>query len=401
VGREKVATDMVSLDLEGDGDKDIYVACGGNMAKAGDLKYQNYFLVNDGSGSFSMKPDTYSTEYGSDSDVDVIDVNGDGLLDLLISARHKPWQYPESGRSTLLINNSKSNAISFIDQTSNLANDLESIGMVTESSVVDLDKDGDEDIIMVGEWMPITILENLDGSFRKTTIPNSVGWWMTVAETDYNDDGLPDFLVGNLGLNAKYKSGKKNKFSVYFDDFDNNGNSDIVLSYSKGEKEFPVRGRSCSSEQLPMLKSKFPTYHEFASASINDIYGSSLSSAFSVDDFSSSLLKNKGGLQFEMTALPLPLQVSCVQHFQPVGDKYLAVGNLNTMEIETPNVDALKGVLFEINPSGAVHVSNPSVSDKLGGQICSMYEIKNGSRTYLVHIPVGEKIQVLDAEKLK
>jgi len=334
----------------------------------------------------------------------LIDANNDGLMDILIASRHVPGNYPFPSSSSLLINRSTKDQIRFEDQTEELIPSFENLGMVQEMIVVDVDNDKDDDIIAVGEWMPITLFENNNSNFIKKEIPNSYGWWMTISEMDYNKDGLPDFLIGNLGDNAKYKSNDKVGFSVFFDDIDENGNSDIILSYDKGDKQFPVRGRSCSSEQMPELAEKFPTYHQFASASLVDIYGSKLNETgtYRVDDFSSVVLRNKGNFEFELQALPDALQISSINDFVNLGDNtFLAVGNLNQMEIETPNVDASNGSLFRINEQAEIQILKPSVNSAFRGQINKIQKIKLDQAEFLIYIPVNEELKLIPLNPVK
>ena len=146
--------------------------------------------------------------------------------------------------------------------------------MVTDAIWTDFDQDKDMDLILTGEWMPVTFLENNNGIFKKKTpLEKTEGWWYSIASVDMDNDGDKDYLVGNLGLNSKYKANKTEPFSVHYDDFDESGSNDIVLSYYNFGKKYPVRGRSCSSSQVPSIKEEFPTYDLFAQADVFEVYG--------------------------------------------------------------------------------------------------------------------------------
>ena len=388
---------LVQGDFDSDGDLDIYVSCGGNRYENGHNAYRNYFLLNDGNGEMKYVLDTSLKTPKSTSVVESLDFDSDGDLDLLLTSKYIPGQYPKSTNVHFLRNDSENGQVKFVDISEEM--NLESVGLVNDIIVTDIDNDGDDDVFMVGEWMPVTVLENTGTGFNKNTIANTVGWWMTAAPLDFNGDGRKDFLVGNLGDNAKYKHNDKYGFSTYYDDFDQNGKSDIVLAYEKSNQEFPVRGRSCSSEQLPDLKEKFPSYHQFASNDLLGIYGEQLSHSnkIEIDDFSSVLLENKGKMQFDVLPLPTQLQLSTIKTFYPLSEnRFLCAGNMNFMEIETPKIDASNGVIFTIDDNGVCHIEVENVSSHLGGQIESIQSIMINEQKHIIYLPVGDTLKVIE-----
>ena len=183
--------------------------------------------------------------------------------------------------------------------------------LVTDAEWFDYDNDGDSDIVVVGEWMPITIIKNDNGNFTKEEINtnlgcSSTGWWYSVEVGDLNNDNLPDLVVGNLGLNYKYKASVDEPFEVFYDDFDDNGSKDIVLAYYNYGIQFPLRGFSCSSQQVPDLKDKFKKYDIFASLDVQEVYGEeNLENALrlSVNTFESAVLINSESF-FDFKPLP-------------------------------------------------------------------------------------------------
>ena len=241
------------------------------------------------------------------------DFDNDGDLDLFIGSRMIPWNYPEPASSYILINeNGKFSEL--MNQT-----DLKDLGLVTDAEWLDYDGDGDNDIVVVGEWMPITILKNESGNFIKTELDtnlgcSSTGWWYSVEVSDLNNDDLPDIVVGNLGLNYKYKANVEEPFEVFYDDFDDNGSKDIVLAYYNYGIQFPLRGFSCSSQQVPELKGKFEKYDIFASLDVQEVYGEeNLENALrlSVNTFESAALINKTDF-FDFKPLPVHAQFSSI-----------------------------------------------------------------------------------------
>jgi len=240
------------------------------------------------------------------------------------------------------------------------------LGDGNEFLVFDFDNDGDSDIVVVGEWMPITVIENQQGQFTKQELNtnlgcSSTGWWYSVEVGDLNNDNLPDLIVGNLGLNYKYKASVDEPFEVFYDDFDDNGKKDIVLAYYNYGIQFPLRGFSCSSQQVPDLQDKFKKYDIFASLDVQQVYGEeNLENALrlSVNTFESATLINNKSF-FDFRPLPNYAQFSSVNDIiikdfdnDKVND-LLIVGNMYHAEIETARNDAGNGLLLKGNGDGS------------------------------------------------
>ena len=291
---------------------------------------------------------------------DINDIDGDGDLDLFVGGRHSPWDYPAPTLSRLLRNDGDK----FTDITKTNAPDLIFCGMVTDAVWTDYDNDKDFDLIIVGEWMPITILENTDGHFVHSSsfiVHRSTGWWNCIRAADIDGDGDDDYFVGNLGLNSKYKASETEPFEVHYADFDQNGRKDIVLSYYNFGEQFPLRGRSCSSEQIPILSRQFPTYDIFADADLKTVYGAeNLEKAlhYSVQSFASVFIENQGNEGFKITPLPNEAQISNINDFliEDFDDDghldVLLAGNHYPVEIETPRHDSGIGLLLKGDSKG-------------------------------------------------
>lgn len=360
--------DALLFDLENDGDLDLYVVSGGNAFPPQNKMYQDRLYINE-NGTFKRDDTRLPKLRESGSCIRACDFDMDGDMDLLIGGRHQPWSYPSPTLSRLLINDNGT----LKDATKTIAPDLIFLGMVTDMCWTDYDQDGDMDFIAVGEWMPITFFENNNGIFKKSSnlIPNSTAWWYSIEKADIDRDGDEDYLVGNLGLNYKYKASPDEPFEVHYDDFDNSGTKDIVLSYYNFGEQYPLRGRSCSSEQVPMLADKFPTYNTFAASNMEKVYGvNKLANAlhYSAQTFASAYLENQGDGVFEMTPLPNEAQISSINDFVIQdfnGDKQddvLLVGNLFTSEIETPRNDAGNGLILLGDGKGSWTPMAPSKS---------------------------------------
>ena len=347
-------TDALFFDADLDGDLDLYVVSGGNELPPGDLYYQDRMYLNNGKGYFTKTTKALPEIRSSGGVVRAHDFDEDGDLDLFIGGRLVPGQYPRPGRSYLLENTNGK----FENVIDGSAEGLEYIGMVTDAIWSDYDGDDLKDLIVVGEWMPITVFKNHHGTLEKlagdSTLNNSDGWWFSIAEADVNSDGRTDYIVGNLGQNYKYQATPGAPFKLYSKDFDNNGNLDIVLSYYENDTLYPLRGKQCSTQQLPGLKDKFKDYNSFGLATVEDVYGSSLlndSDVLEAKTFASSILLNRGD-GFELQALPKFAQISAV--FGIVYDDFdqdgfmdiVIAGNLYGSEVETPRGDAGHGLFL-------------------------------------------------------
>jgi hypothetical protein len=359
----------VFFDFDSDGDQDLYVVSGGSEFPAGSDMFRDRLYANNGKGQFAKTSNVLPPIQTSGQTVRTSDIDADGDLDVFIGGRIIPDKYPYPPASHLLLNENGK----YFDITSSNAPDLGQLGMVTDALFMDIDQDDDDDLILVGEWTSVEILENKNGAFNKTSVTgleNTVGLWFSLAANDIDNDGDLDLFAGNLGLNSKFKAGKGNSFHIYCDDFDMSGTYDIVLSYSYKDELVPARGRGCSSEQMPFIANKFPTFKSFAEASLVEIYGQEkLDNAlhYEADMLESIFLENKGNGEFEIKVLPVEAQISPVHDFTFLdinGDgtnEVILVGNIYHTEVETMRLDASYGCILEFR-NGRFSVMKSSLS---------------------------------------
>ncbi len=353
-------TGAVFFDADADGDQDLYVISGGNDVMSKDGFYQDRLYVNTQSGFIKSK-ESLPEINASGLKVAPVDYDGDGDMDIFIGGRIQPGRYLQPPRSYLLENKGGSDtSLRFADVTSKVAPELQNIGLVTDALWQDFNADGKQDLIMTGEWMPITFFENdgihLNDVTEKMDFQNTVGWWYSLETVDLDNDGDMDIVAGNLGLNSKHKSTEESPFEIYVNDFDENNRQDIVLSVTKKGVKLPVRGRQCSSEQIPMIKRNFETYASFASANLTDIYGEKMletSIHKKVDTFAHYWFENNGDGTYEKHQLPIEAQFSSINDiviFDYNNDDFpdlLVAGNLYDTEVETPRVDAGLGLVLQ------------------------------------------------------
>ncbi|MEL7531744.1 MAG: VCBS repeat-containing protein [Bacteroidota bacterium] len=346
------------LDVDGDGDHDLYVVSGGNAFFVGDPQYQDRLYLNDGKGVFSASQ-LLPPMYSSGGRVSAGDFDQDGDLDLFVGGRHTPGEYPTPAASFLLRNDGTEG---FTDISASVEGDLATLGMCTDAIWLDYDGNGYLDLVAVGEWQEIIVLAHSENGFvQKTLSENTRAWWFSIDAADLDGDGDQDIITGNLGENYKYHASAGKPFSVHYEDFDANGQKDIVLSYYNFGARVPLRGKSCSSEQVPMLKQDFPTYDLFASANLEEVYNPSKLAAalqYEVESFASCWWENQGNGQYIKHLLPREAQMApindiLINDFDDDGQQDIVIaGNLFVSEIETPRADAGLGLYLQGNGEG-------------------------------------------------
>ncbi len=372
--KEKEDVKAVFFDIDNDGDNDLYVVSGGNAYPANSEMYQDRLYINMGKGTFVKAPDLAIPRLRESGGCVVpFDFDNDGDKDLFVGTRHWPWKYPSPTTSRILENNDGR----LKDITKEIAPDLLDIGMVTDAIWSDFDQDGRVDLMVVGEWMPVTILKFDGKKFKRvdqSLLDKNAGWWFSIEAADFDKDGDEDYIIGNLGQNHKYNASEHEPFEIYYSDFDENGTGDIVLSHFNFGERVPVRGRSCSSQQVPTIKNKFQTYDLFASADLDKIYGvNELDQAlhYQVPSFASIYLENLGDGKFRTRTLPVraqfsPVNAIVIDDFNKDGHlDVLLGGNFYATEVETTRHDAGVGLLLTGDGKGNFKAISPLESGLL------------------------------------
>ncbi|MEP6675662.1 MAG: CRTAC1 family protein [Ferruginibacter sp.] len=351
------------LDVDGDGDLDLYVVSGGSEFEEGSDMYQDRLYINDGAGNFSKSSSVPKTT-SSGSCVAAFDFDGDGDIDIFRGGEVVAHKYPQPPLSYLMVNQGGK----FIDKTNEIAPSLSRIGMVKSAVWADLNNDKKPELIIAGEWMPIKVFEFTSGKAVDVSLKygfeNTEGWWDKLVADDIDGDGNIDLIAGNLGENYKFQASIEKPFEVYAKDFDGNGTNDIFLAKHLKDIMVPIRGRECTSQQCPMIATKFPSYLSFAETDLSGILGENeLKTAlhYKAHLFSTVAFINNHG-KFSMKELPMEAQLSTVngiivKDFDGDGKKdILIAGNKFDVEVETTPADAspgcfLKGLgAFEFRP---------------------------------------------------
>ena len=356
---------VLLFDADNDGDLDLYCASGSNEYAANTKNYQDQLFINDGKGNFSFDSSSaLPVNYTSKSCIKAVDFDNDGDLDLFIGGRCLPGKYPLPVSSFIYRNDSKNGKIKFTDVTADIAKGLLNIGMMCDAIWTDFDNDGFTDLIVVGEWMPVSFFKNNHGKFENVTaqsgISTQTGWWNSIVAGDFDNDGDIDYIVGNLGQNSFFRASDQYPVNIYAKDFDGNGSLDaIVTTFLKDEqgakKEYTALNRDDIVAQLPGLKKKFLTYKDFANADIHQlITDEQMKDALNLhaNNLKSCFIKNIGNGKFEMQALPVMAQLSPL--FGMVADDFNNDGNLDVAlcgndfgnEVTNGRYDAFDGLVM-------------------------------------------------------
>lgn len=361
------------FDADGDGDLDIYVASGGYQSKPNTSLYQDVLYTNDGKGTFLIDSAALPKNFTSKSCVRVADYDHDGDLDLFIAGRVEPGNYPKPVSSFIYRNDSKNGVIKFTDVSAAIAKPLNDIGLVCDAVWTDFDNDGWQDLILAGEWMPITFIKNNKGVFENITASGNTGdkkgWWTSIVPGDFDNDGDIDYIAGNLGLNSFFKASNQYPANIYAKDFDNNGSFDAIptlyLPTSQQDttrREFTVHTRDDITKQILFFKSKFQNYKSFASAPFSAMLSpEEMKGALKLQAnyFSNSYIRNDGNGKFSITPLPLNTQYSCMngmvaEDFDGDGNlDLLMVGNDYGTDVSIGRYDACNGLLLKGDGKGS------------------------------------------------
>lgn len=310
-------TDAVFFDMDNDGDQDLYVVSGGYEFNVNDPLLQDHLYRNDGKGNFTdIRLPSFAI---SGSCVRPADLDNDGDTDLFVGGRVVPGRFPETPSSVVLQNDGQGN---FAIVTNTVAPGLEYAGMITDAAWIDLNNDQFQDLILVGEWMPVTVLINESGKLKNRSSEffkdKTEGWWNCILAVDVDKDGRKDLIAGNYGLNNQFKVSGSRPMTVYYSDFDNNGSLDPIINYFIGGKSYPLPTRDELAEQVPLLKKRFPDYASYATATINDILSSEelkRAKVLTTYRFETTYFHNEGD-HFVIRHLPYQAQFAPVMDIQ-------------------------------------------------------------------------------------
>lgn len=386
--------DAVFFDANADGFPDLYVCSGGyDDFLLDDPNLQDRLYLNDGKGKFTKSPGALPVMRTSKSCVRVADVNGDGRPDLFVGGRVIPGRYPETPTSYLLVNTSKARGgqPSFTNQTATLAPMLSTLGMVTDAAWVDLNADRKPELVVVGEWMPVTVLGLSNGHLTdqtKTYFEKEYrGWWNKLLVDDFNGDGRPDLVVGNQGLNTQCRATDKEPAELIYKDFDNNGKVDPILCLYVQGKSYPHATRDELLDQLGVLRHRFTNYESYSNATLTDVFTEAQlagTTKLTANQLTTTYFASTSAGKLTEKPLPMSAQQSPVftltaLDFDQDGHKDLLLcGNTAQVRLRFGRADANAGLLLRGDGRGGfATVPQPQAGFRLSGDVRSVLPIGN------------------------
>jgi len=409
----KEETSALFFDADHDGDQDLYVVTGGietplQSAHSADLFYENKGLSK-GLPLFELSTRHIPAIYQSGSCVRAADFDKDGDLDLFVGTRVNPAYYGRPCDQFLLVN--KGGGV-YEDLSATLAPEFSKLGMVTDAAWFDYDGNGFPDLMIVGDWMPATLFLNDGKGLKKSATPgldNTAGCWNTVSAGDLDGDGDTDFVLGNLGLNSKFKPTVEHPITLLVNDFDQNGSMEPIYSFEQGGKLYPYALRQDMVRQMSSLKKKFLYYKDYANKSIDQIFDATLVSNATTLVFTegrTAILFNEGSQGFSLQPLPVEAQFSPVYGIALVdydADKDLDIimgGNLYAVKPEVGRYDAMKGLVLRNDGERTfVPLSSLESGIKVNGEIRHIVPLKSGTKTLLAFVRNNQSIVFYKSSK--
>jgi hypothetical protein len=396
---------LILLDIDGDHDLDLIITSGGYENPSGSEAYLDKLYLNDGKGVFTLAENTLPANKTSKLCIKAIDYDKDGDLDLFIGGRVDPTAYPKAVSSFLYRNDSKDGVVKYTDVSAQVAKDLKNVGLVCDALFTDFDNDGWVDLVLTGEWMPITFLKNDQGTFKNVTaasgISNQIGWWNSIVAGDFDNDGDIDYIVGNLGTNSFYKASDTYPIYMFAKDFDKNGSYDafpaiyLPTSHTDTTKVlYPAQSREDIVKQMIGMRAKFQNFKTYAQAPIFKLFSYEQllgAQILRANNFKSAYIQNNGNGKFILTALPMAAQIAAlngmqVDDFDGDGNLDVAInGNDYGTEVSVGRYDALNGLVMKGDGKGGFFPKTILESGLfLPGNGKALVKLSNAKGSYLM-----------------
>lgn len=370
LGLKYMDAGILLFDANGDGKLDIYAASGGYETAPNSSEYQDRFYLNDGKENFILTTNVLPSNFTSKLCVRAFDYNKDGKLDVLVTGRVESWNYPKPVSSIILRNDSENGHAKFTDVTAQVAPVLKNIGLVCDALFTDFNNDNWPDLILTGEWMPVTFLKNDHGKFvnitPQTGVAGQLGLWNSIVPGDFRNTGRTDYIVGNVGQNSLLQPSDTYPIYITAKDFDGNGSYAAVPSLflpdqNGDKKEFPLPGRDDILKQMISLKKKFTNYKSYATVTMADVFSPEQlkgSQRLKANMLKSCYLRNEGNNKFTLIPLPIAAQVSVLNGM--VVDDFDGDGNLDVVingndygtDVSIGRYDALNGLMLKGDGKG-------------------------------------------------
>jgi len=393
-------TKSAFIDVDYDGDLDLYMATGGRQFPKTSSALIDRIFLNNGKGDFSESPYNLPfTEFISTSVVSPIDFDNDGDYDLVIGERFDPFVYGHGGRGYLFENDGRG---LFKDVTSTYAPALLDIGMVTDLEIQDIDNDGWKDIVLIGDWMPIVVLKNDKKNFinnsEKLGLAGTEGWWHDIESGDFNKDGKVDFVLGNHGLNTFFKASDR----MYVNDFDKNGSLEQIFCTKIGEKYYPLVDKDEFLSQLPSFRKQLLYYKDYGKKSMDQLFTKSVlddSRLFEVKTLTSILLLSDGN-EYKIMDLPQEAQFSPIYNLLALDfdndgiEDILAGGNQYMVKPQFGRYDASNGWFFKGVLKDSKFSFNPGIDLNVKGEIRDIEYVEIKGIKYILFAKYDSELEI-------
>lgn len=378
--------DAVFFDADADGDVDLYVVTGAYNQTTNSPLLQDLYYRNDGKGHFTQMKNAIPNLKYCGSRVIVFDLENDGDADLFIPSRLIPGRYPDLPEHALLINDGKGH---FTNKIKIMAPDLNKSGLITDAKWVDIDGDGNSELVTVGEWMPIQSWHFKNNQLVSGKTLGKTGFWNCLLVLDANNDGKLDLVAGNKGLNTQLKA----PVVLLYNDFDANGTKDPLMAYQYGDRLYPMLSRDDVLSQLPGFKKRFISYEAYSKTSFKDLLTvKQVENAqfFEAETLETQLFLNKGKGQFTIGKLPIEAQFSTISAIisgdwnKDGNTDIILAGNDSYQRVKFGKIDANKGQVFLGKGDGTFHYLSQSKSNlNIPGDTKNMYSLQNGYLLFL------------------
>ncbi len=401
-------TGVLIFDADNDGDNDMYI-CSGNIEFAeGESALADHLMINDGKGNFTSNPEALPNIYSATSTVTGADVDNDGDIDLFVGSRYMKNEYPLSGKSALLINTNGK----FEDATTEWKMDLSNLGMISTSLWTDYDQDGDQDLIIAGEWSIINVFENTGNSLinasKKLGLEHTGGWWNSITGADLDKDGDIDYVLGNQGTNVKYKPEQNKPLDIFHGEYNKEKGEDFIISYHYEGKQYPIHFLEDLGKEYNFIHKKFKSHNKFALTTTQELIGEeriARGKVQSADLFESVILWNENG-KFRIQNLPNEVQASIVhgiivEDFNEDGHQdILLQGNLFDFLPQYERQDGIMGLYLIGNSNGEFIVENYVKSGfEVKGENRGLVKLNSKKKRYIVNGVNKDQLKIFEVKK--
>ena len=401
---------ILFFDCDKDGDNDLLVCSGGNVAPPASRELQHRLFINDGKGNFNISTKAFPSNKDNISTAIANDFDDDGDMDLFIGAGCFTGEYGLTPQSHIYINDGKG---FFSDMPAERCKGITNAGMINSAVWADVDGDNRNELVLAGEWMAPLVFKYSGNSFSpvKTNLDTMSGWWQTVAAADINNDGKKDLILGNMGENFFLTPSASSPVKIFLNDFDGNGQIDKIVTRTIDGKDKPVFMKGELESQLPMVKKQNLHHKEFAVKSVQELFDKNKieSSIIKKVNYSSSCVAiNKGNGSFDIQKLPLVAQLSLVKTIVARDinndDKIDLIlgGNEFGFQPQLGRLDANAGeVLLNNGKGGWIVLSEYESGIRINAQVRDMVTINYGAKECVLFLMNNEEPVLFELKRKK